>query len=358
MATTSRNWLRVLVLVLLVGGLLGWFVYRQFFAGGSGFSWSQFAAVFGEMDWRWLGAAFGFILLTYFGRAIRWAALIQPICPHPGLWRLTRANIIGFTAVALFGRAGELVRPYLISQRENVSFSSQVAAWFLERIFDLLAVLLIFGVALTQIDPSSTAKVGPNLAWVLKAGGQAAGVIAVICFAILIAFRFFADQSRKRLRDSLAFLPHALQGRIGGIIDAFADGMATTKSNRQLFLIFAYTFIEWLIIVASFYCVCKAVPGATHLLARDVVVLLGFVAFGSVVQIPGVGGGMQFVTILVLTELYGVGLERATAVAIVLWLVSFMSIVPVGLVMAFQDGLSWAKLRSVKEEEPTPGISS
>ena len=350
MSSKSRNWTRLLALALVVGGLLGWFVYRQFFAGGSGFSWTQFASVFGELNWPWLGMGFAFILLTYFGRAVRWAALIQPICPSPRLWGLTRANIIGFTAVALFGRAGELVRPYLIAQRENVSFSSQVAAWFLERIFDLLAVLLIFGVSLTQIDPSSTAKVGPTLAWVLQTGGQAAGLIALVCFAILIAFRFFTDQSRQRLRESLTFLPHALQGRIGGIVDAFADGMATTKSNRQLVLIFLYTFLEWIIIIGSFYCVCQAVPGATHLLPRDVVVLLGFVAFGSVVQIPGIGGGMQVVTVLVLTELYGVGLERATAVAIVLWLVSFMSIVPVGLLMAFQDGLSWAKLRSVKAE--------
>lgn len=350
MGSTSRRWIRILALILILAALGGWFIYRQFFAGGSGFSWSQFGSSFAEMDWVWLLGSFGFILLTYVGRAIRWAALIQPICPNPSLWRLTRANIIGFTAVALFGRAGELVRPYVISLKEGVSFSSQIAAWFLERIFDLLAVLLIFGVALTQIDPSSTAKVGPNLAWVLRTGGQAAGLIATVCFAILIAFRFFTEQSRQRLCDSLAFLPGPLQAKISAFVDAFADGMKTTKSNRQLFLIFAYTFIEWMIIVGSFYCVCQAVPGASHLAIRDVVVLLGFVAFGSVVQIPGVGGGMQVVTILVLTELYGLGVEKSTAIAIVLWLVSFMSIVPVGMLMAFQDGLSWAKLRAVKEE--------
>ena len=49
------------------------------------------------------------------------------------------------TAIILFGRAGELVRPYLISVKEKVTFSSQLAAWVIERICDLLAALLIFG---------------------------------------------------------------------------------------------------------------------------------------------------------------------------------------------------------------------
>ena len=52
------------------------------------------------------------------------------------LWRVFSATAIGFTAVVLFGRAGEPVRPYLIAKKEGVTFSSQVAAWVVERILD------------------------------------------------------------------------------------------------------------------------------------------------------------------------------------------------------------------------------
>ena len=38
--------------------------------------------------------------------------------------------------MVILGRAGELVRPYLISLKEQVPFSSQMAAWLLERILD------------------------------------------------------------------------------------------------------------------------------------------------------------------------------------------------------------------------------
>ena len=72
--------------------------------------------------------------------------------------RLIAPTIIGFTGLALLGRPGELIRPYLIARRENLSFSSQIAVWAVERIFDIGAftILLIAAafVTLVQFNPS------------------------------------------------------------------------------------------------------------------------------------------------------------------------------------------------------------
>jgi hypothetical protein len=80
----------------------------------------------------------------------------------------------------------------------------------------------------------------------------------------------------------------------------------------------------------------------------DIVIVLGFVAFGSVVQIPGVGGGMQIVCVLVLTEFYGIALEAASSVALTLWIISFLAILPVGLVLAFHEGIKWRNLKHIE----------
>ncbi len=56
---------------------------------------------------------------------------------------------------------------------------------------------------------------------------------------------------------------------------------------------------------------------------------------------------MQIVTVLVLTEFYGVGLEAASSVALVLWLVNFVVIVPVGLALAFHEGIKWRSLKNI-----------
>jgi ABC-type sulfate transport system permease component len=80
--------------------------------------------------------------------------------------------------------------------------------------------------------------------------------------------------------------------------------------------------------------------------------LLGFVSFGSVVQIPGVGGGMQVVSVLVLTELFGVRFELASAFAVFLWAITFVAIVPLGLVVALKEGLNWHSLKRIGREVP------
>jgi hypothetical protein len=93
--------------------------------------------------------------------------------------------------------------------------------------------------------------------------------------------------------------------------------------------------------------VLRAFPVLDSLSFSDIVMTLGFVCFGSVLQIPGVGGGIQLVTILVLTEMYHVSIEASTGVALFVWLSSFLSIVPIGLLLAFQEGIKWRNMRHV-----------
>jgi glycosyltransferase 2 family protein len=117
----------------------------------SGFAWRQFIFTIRSVDGRWLGASVALILATYLGRALRWEVMLRPLnCQAatggaaPLLKRLLDvliATCVGFTAVVLFGRAGEPVRPYLIARKTGVTFSSQIAAWVVERILDLLMVL-------------------------------------------------------------------------------------------------------------------------------------------------------------------------------------------------------------------------
>ncbi len=66
----------------------------------------------------------------------------------------------------------------------------------------------------------------------------------------------------------------------------------------------------------------------------DVLILIGFVAFGSLVQIPGMGGGVQVVSIVVLTEIFRIPLEVAGGIALVIWVITFVVIVPLGLLLA------------------------
>lgn len=321
----------------------------------SGFVWEKFAAVFSNVSWSWLLLAMVLILATYVGRALRWEVMLRPLTNRVEMWRLFVATCIGFTAVVLFGRAGEPVRPYLIARKEGVSFSSQIAAWLVERILDLLMVLLIFGIALTQISRSGI-QPGPRIQSALEAAGVLAGITGALSLALLLGLRHFRGSIRTRLLEALSFLPHVLHERVSRFLHAFEEGMQSTQRQSYVWLLVAYTVVEWLVVAGSFFCVFRAFPATAGMHVTDVVIALGFVCFGSVLQIPGVGGGMQIATVLVLTEFYGVSLEAASGIALVLWIITFVVIVPLGLVLAFHEGIKWRSLRHIDESSSGYGL--
>ena len=125
-----------LILLLLCGA--AWVVYRI----SRSTEWASFRS---ERFWESLAGvqisslALGvlFIYLSYFFRSLRWREFLAPI-KTASLANIFSATLIGFTAVALLGRPGEVVRPFLIARSEGVGLSSQFGAWTLERIFDVL----------------------------------------------------------------------------------------------------------------------------------------------------------------------------------------------------------------------------
>ncbi len=347
MESRQVNWRLWAGLAALAAAVLGWFAWR--YGQARGFEWALFTATFRGLDPAWLGAACFIAWLTYVGRALRWRVLIRPLKSHPNLWNLFTGTAIGFTAIVLFGRPGEMVRPYVIGLKERLSFSSQVATWLVERMYDLMMALLIFGVALSQVKTTGV-KVGPGLQWVLSVGGYAATGVAVLCLAVFLALRQFGEASERRIRDAAEVLPERYRGLVERVVGAFSQGIQSTKDSSAVIAALGYSVVEWALIVLCYVCVFRASPATATFGWMDVLIFVGFVSFGSVVQIPGVGGGMQIVTVVVLTELFGMPLEVSGGMAIVLWAITFVVIVPFGLVLAFHDGLNWGKLRQVRQE--------
>lgn len=315
------------------------------------FQWQLFWNTFYRVHWLWLAVSIFLMLLTYVGRALRWEVMLRPLSRKLSLLRLTYDTVIGFTAVVLLGRPGEVVRPYLISLHAGVPFPSQMAAWLLERMLDLLVVLLVFGFGLTQI-PAHQLHLGPGLRWILSLGGYLVTVIGALCVVLLVLFRNFSGPVRNRLLSALTFLPPKNYERADRLITAFAQGVESTRDSKFFLLLLGYTVLEWAVIVGSYYTVFLSFPSTENFEITDVVVFLGFVAFGSIVQIPGIGGGIQVAAIVVLTEIYGLPLEAATGVAIFIWLITFVVVVPFGFVCAFHEGINWSKLKHLPQDVP------
>jgi uncharacterized protein (TIRG00374 family) len=341
-----RRW--VVAAAALLAPVLLWSSWHRLAA----FDWLSLAQVYNEIDWRWMLPGATIVLASYLARALRWQIMLRPVTTRSSLRRILNNTVIGFTAIVLFGRPGELVRPYLIARSENVPLPSQIAAWFLERVYDLLAVLILFGIGLAAFDPTGR-PVGPALQWVLQTGGLLISLLCAACLLILITAARGGDTLANRLRESLAFLPPALHTKISAVLTNFAFGLASCARPADIGLIALYTLLEWATILGACACILWSFPQTNSLSALDVIVYLGFVSFGGIVQIPGIGGGTQIVGFLVISQLFAVSPAPAMGIAIACWLSTWVIVIPFGLLLAARQGLSWGSLKKI-ESEITP----
>ena len=347
-STRSPIWRRRAALVALaILIILGILAVRS---SGVSFNWNLFLETIQGVSWLWLTVAILLMLLTYVGRALRWEVMLRPLGRKVTIARLTSDTAIGYMAATLLGRVGELVRPYLISVSAGVSFSSQIAAWLLERVLDLLAVLLIFGFALARV-PSHGLPLGPGLRWTLHLGGYLAAVAGLVCLLVLVAFRNFSEAARERILAALSFLPSDYYNSSSKMLEAFARGVEVTKKPGPLGLLTVYTGLEWFLITAAYAALLKCFAATRFLKITDVVTILGFIAFGSIVQIPGIGGGIQITSIVVLREIYGLSIESASGIALFIWILTLVVVVPLGLACALHQGMNWHKIKQLAREK-------
>jgi len=137
----KRNFLYAAIFVVLLV-----LVYLQFRTWRD-FDWATFWTQTGHVDKLRVLYAIVLIHLAYVLRALRWKIFLRPV-KRVSFFALIPPTIVGFTGLALLGRPGEMIRPYLIARKQELSFSSQLAVWAVERIFDVGAFTLILIFAL------------------------------------------------------------------------------------------------------------------------------------------------------------------------------------------------------------------
>lgn len=341
------------VVYTIVSLVLAALVYVQFRTWRN-FDWArlfQFGLV-----WRHIFQGVVYIYLAYFLRAVRWKILLRPVRKKASILGLVAPTLIGFTGLALLGRPGELIRPYLIARRENLNFASQLAVWAVERIFDIggFTVLLVSAIFLPSKLRAFTraATTSAEVRHWIQLTGYALIVLVLGLFlgAMLVAYR--GNRIAQWVEDRFAHLAQNLGHRIAHKIREFTAGLNTIHGPFAFVQLSAVSVLMWWVIALAYKEVTHAYGAPMHLMsATKVLLLMGSSMVGSMVQLPGVGGGSQLATISALDHVFGiVPKELAVSCGIMLWLVSFVAVVPLGLLLAHRERLSLRKLSTESAE--------
>jgi hypothetical protein len=351
----DKKRIAVSAVIFLILAVLVYLQVREWRA----FDWGKFRHLSQQIRWLHVLHAILWIYFGYVLRAIRWKIFLLPVRPKSSYTGLIAPTLIGFTGLALLGRPGELIRPYLISRRENLPFSSQMGVWAIERIFDFGAFTVLMVLAIFFLPAAMQSIPHPEYYHKFRIGGFVlmALVAALVVAAVIVgrSGEAIAAWVEKRFSHLAANLGH----RIAERVREFGAGLHIVHGPISLALSILVSVAMWFVITIAYQEVTHAYGTDALDIARpQVLLLMGASIFGSMLQLPGIGGGSQVATMAALTKIFDVPAEMAASCAILLWLVCFMAVIPLGLALAHHERLSLRKLSKESHEAEQAEITS
>jgi uncharacterized protein (TIRG00374 family) len=326
--------------VFLILAILIYLQYRHW----QTFDWGTFWSQIHRIKKVHVLHGIALIYLAYVLRALRWKIFLQPVRPKTRVIDLVSPTVIGFTGLALLGRAGEFIRPYLIARRANLPFSSQLAVWAVERTFDIGAftVLMVLAIflpsALQSIPHPEYYRQFRDAGFLLVAGVSAAAVGAVLISKS-------GEVIAKWIENKFSHLSSGFGHRLAQKVREFGMGLNTIHGPLSLLWLALLSVGMWYVVALAYQEVTHSYGvDALEIPVSQLLILMGASMAGSMLQLPAVGGGSQMATIATLSAVFDVPPELAASCGILLWLVTFAAIVPVGLILAHRERLSLRKL--------------
>jgi len=346
---------RYLLLILAVAAL-GYFFYK--FRNSitlEGFRWGMVGESLRHANLALLLLGIVTTYVCFALRALRWMRFSRTF-GEMHFWNAYPATLMGFACTFLLGRAGEPVRPVLIARKDSLSIRHMFGVYVLERVFDMASAAVLAGTALLLFGRSGMAggAASPIMGMARSAGfALLAALIVIVGFLIFFRYHGAAWLSRKLQHESWRT---GWREKVAVLLEGFSDGLQGVRTWEDLGVLLAYTAVHWVLVIFAYWCVAHTFPGELSALNFTAATLvLAFTMVGSAAQLPGVGGGAQVATFLVLTLMLGVSKEPAATMAIMAWLVTFASCSIVGLPLLLREGWSMGELRQMARAEEKAG---
>ncbi len=345
-----NHWILGLIVILCLAAIFVWGRHRIHFDFG------VFRSQIAMVDWRKIGLGTACIYLAYVFRSIRWAMLLRHMKKLNPL-SLLGTQVMGFTAVALIGRVADPVRPYLVSKKTGLPISNQIAVYIVERLFDAGSMALIFSSVIVLAPPGSL--VHPEI--VKKAGYW--GLAATLAGAVfLVCVRLAGGMVASMAEKSFGIFSNKLGAAVADKIRAFRAGLDTLRSFGDFAIAASLSLSMWMLITLSYLETTQAFVASPELRSMTLakcILLLAISGGASVLQLPVLGWFTQIGFVAAaMSSFFSVATEPATACAAMLLLVTFLAIVPVGLIWAQFEHVSLRKVTAesehVGEQLPSP----
>jgi glycosyltransferase 2 family protein len=286
-----------LVIAIALAGVLLYLAFR-------GVDWAAMLHRLAQGQLDILALAFLTFTVSYCIRALRWRLLLSAdrrIAPITVFWGI----VVGYLGNNFLpARAGELIRSALLARKTGLSVSFVLATALVERVLDVVALVLIGFAAVATLAADVPA-------W-LVAATRVMAVLAVAGLAVFVAIPRLERPLQRLLTRLLG--ERELTAKLSTLLTQFLLGMRAFQHRSRGAGFAALTVVIWLgdslalILVARAFDLTLTLPEALLLIAA-----LGLASAAP--STPGYVGIYQFVAVTVLAPF---GFSRDAALAYII----------------------------------------
>jgi len=298
---------------------------------------TKLLAALRTMDSRFLLPAVAATLLSYYLRAYRWKLLLVED-KQTSMVNLFSATSIGYMANNLLpARVGELVRVYLLGEKEGIDKGTVFASLVLDRLFDGFSVLLILLVTLFTLQlPGDDSEIRA----VLVTGGY----LTVAAYLIIIAFLVLLKKQTATTLRIAALLLKPISPRLAELVipllSTFIKGIRLSPRPVIILGLVVSSAAIWVFALWPIDLALQSFGIALPLTASLFIMVLLVIAV-MVPASPGYIGTYHYACFKALTA-FGIGSEQAVSVALVIHALNFFPITLIGLYFLARGRMSLA----------------
>ena len=268
-------------------------------------------------------------------RALRWGWLLGPARQGVPFRPMFSAVILGFmTTLLLPGRVGELVRPALLSAREDLPLGPCLGTVVTDRLLDGATIVALFAVGCLNAQFVAGSA---GLAGEIRLSAAVALAVIVTGLVLLVLISTFAGRLDGWLARRWAPLRWA-----GRVALGLSRGVDALRSPRRVLPIVAYSLVVWLVIGLATWIGIRA--AGADISFSDTLVMLPLLALGVSLPTPGGVGGYHALMQFGLVSLFGVDPTIAAGAGILMHLAIVIPILVLGPFLLYVDGVSFADL--------------
>ncbi len=306
-----KKWLTTILVVAVTALLLVYALWKV--------DLEALGEVLAGADYRFV-APFLVILTVFFWiKAWRWAVILEPL-GHYSVRQAAPAMMIGFAANnVLPAHLGEIVRSLWFARRYQQRVSAVLVSQVLERILDVMAILLLYLLAVPWIDSPPQAI---QLSVWLVSG------VATAMAVVIYAMRASPQRVFRCWRTLSGKLPASIQSRGEAFLSDVLRALSSVGSPARLALLIANSLLQWSLMGVCVWMSMAAV-GVTVGPAMTTIVLTATVVAVTLPNAPGYVGALQAAFVFALQP-FGVSSESAFAASVFYLVGSWIPVTSVG----------------------------